>query len=86
VARPSFPKDLRDFQRQFATEEACQDRRELLPVAAGSLNAFTSERCELPLVASSCCVLPDVASAKRHENGVPLSMITALSVELATGS
>ena len=25
MARPSFPKDLREFQRQFATEEACQD-------------------------------------------------------------
>jgi transposase-like protein len=25
VPRPSFPKNLREFQRQFATEEACQD-------------------------------------------------------------
>ena len=25
MARPSFPKNLREFQRQFATEEACQD-------------------------------------------------------------
>jgi transposase-like protein len=25
VPRPSFPKDLREFQRQFATEDACQD-------------------------------------------------------------
>ena len=25
MPRPSFPKDLREFQRQFATEEACQD-------------------------------------------------------------
>jgi len=24
VPRPSFPRDLREFQRQFATEEACQ--------------------------------------------------------------
>jgi len=30
---------------------------------------FASERCELPLRASSCCLLPDVASTKRHENG-----------------
>lgn len=25
MPRPSFPKDLREFQRQFATEAACQD-------------------------------------------------------------
>jgi len=25
VPRPPFPKNLREFQRQFATEEACQD-------------------------------------------------------------
>jgi transposase-like protein len=25
VARPGFPKNLREFQRQFATETACQD-------------------------------------------------------------
>ncbi len=25
MARPSFPKNLREFQRQFATDEACQD-------------------------------------------------------------
>src|SRR5436190_11102289 len=25
VARPPFPKNVREFQRQFATEEACQD-------------------------------------------------------------
>ena len=25
MARPPFPKDIRDFQRQFATDEACQD-------------------------------------------------------------
>ena len=25
MARPAFPRNLRDFQRQFATEEACQD-------------------------------------------------------------
>jgi transposase-like protein len=25
VSRPSFPKNLREFHRQFATEEACQD-------------------------------------------------------------
>lgn len=25
VPRPSFPKNLREFQRQFATEEACQE-------------------------------------------------------------
>lgn len=25
MARPSFPKNLREFQRQFASEEACQD-------------------------------------------------------------
>ena len=25
MARPSFPKNLREFQRQFATEDACQD-------------------------------------------------------------
>ena len=25
MARPSFPKNIREFQRQFATEEACQD-------------------------------------------------------------
>ena len=25
VARPSFPKNIREFPRQFATEEACQD-------------------------------------------------------------
>src|SRR5712692_2574638 len=24
MPRPAFPKDLRQFQRQFATEEACQ--------------------------------------------------------------
>ena len=25
MARPPFPRNLRDFQRQFASEEACQD-------------------------------------------------------------
>jgi len=25
VARPPFPKNIREFQRQFATDEACQD-------------------------------------------------------------
>jgi hypothetical protein len=51
----------------------------LLPVASCCLNALTPERCELPRVASSCCLLPDVASSKRHA----LSMITALSAEFA---
>ena len=25
MPRPPFPKNIRDFQRQFATDEACQD-------------------------------------------------------------
>jgi hypothetical protein len=25
VPRPAFPKNLREFQRQFATEEACEE-------------------------------------------------------------
>lgn len=42
MARPPFPKDLRQFQRQFATEEACQEY-----VAASRWpDGFTCPRCE----------------------------------------
>jgi len=41
VPRPRFPKDLRDFQRQFATEEACQDYL----AACRWPNGFRCPRC-----------------------------------------
>ena len=42
VPRPPFPKNLREFQRQFATEEACQDYL----VACRWPDGFVCPRCE----------------------------------------
>jgi len=41
MARPSFPKNIREFQRQFATEEACQDYLALSRWPEG----YTCPRC-----------------------------------------
>jgi len=41
VARPSFPRNLREFQRQFATEDACQDYL----AACRWPNGFVCPRC-----------------------------------------
>lgn len=41
MPRPPFPKDLREFQRQFATEEACQQYLAACRWPAG----FTCPRC-----------------------------------------
>ncbi len=41
MARPPFPKNMRDFQRQFATEEACQDYL----AACRWPEGFTCPRC-----------------------------------------
>lgn len=35
MPRPPFPRNLREFQRQFATEEACQDYSGRLSLAGG---------------------------------------------------
>jgi transposase-like protein len=44
VARPSFPTNLREFQRQFATEDACQDYL----AACRWPNGFVCPRCGHP--------------------------------------
>jgi transposase-like protein len=44
VARPSFPKNLREFQRQFASEEACQDYL----AACRWPDGFACPRCRHP--------------------------------------
>ena len=41
MARPPFPKNLREFQRQFASEEVCQDYLETCRWPEG----FTCPRC-----------------------------------------
>lgn len=41
MARPPFPKNIREFQRQFATEEACQDYL----AACRWPEGFTCPRC-----------------------------------------
>lgn len=41
MPRPSFPKNLREFQRQFATEDACQDYL----AACRWPNGFVCPRC-----------------------------------------
>lgn len=41
MGRPPFPKDMREFQRQFATEEACQDYL----AACRWTDGFTCPRC-----------------------------------------
>jgi transposase-like protein len=42
VSRPSFPKNLREFQRQFATEAACQE----YVAACRWPDGFVCPRCE----------------------------------------
>ena len=44
MARPSFPKNLREFQRQFASEEACQDYL----AACRWPDGFACPRCRHP--------------------------------------
>jgi len=44
VPRPPFPKNLREFQRQFATEDACQDYL----AACRWPDGFVCPRCQHP--------------------------------------